>query len=183
MTTTLNRSRLADLVAELARHGRSGSLLVRSDNGHALMVVFREGKLIALSYGNHRGTAALPDILAFSGGTYSFSEGVGQEQEGLPTAAEFAALLRGAAAPAQEGDSAGTFRSPDLFMERLAALLMESVGPIASLLCENQTLDLGEIKSKADAQHRIELLAEEILDNVEQRRFLSKAAEVLGRLG
>lgn len=183
MATNLNPSLLADLVAELAKEGRTGSLLVRSGDGHALMVVLREGRLIALSYGNHRGMAAMPDILAFSSGTYSFSEGVvGHEQEGLPSAVEFAALLRGAATPAQ-GDSAGTFKHPELFMERLAALLMEFVGPIATLLCENQALDLGAIQSLADALHRIDLLADEILDKAEQQSFQAKAAEMARRHG
>ena len=148
------------------------------------MVVFEKGELLSLSYRNHRGPEALPDILKFSSGTYSFTDGLlGHQQDDLPTVEEFARMLResdgGGASPAGGG---GTFKNPDLLEQHISALLMEYVGPISSVLCENTLEEVGGVGSVADANNFVAKLSREIADQGEREQFTSKAGGIIKML-
>lgn len=187
MSQSLNRVELAALVGKQASSGESGTIIIRGDDGHVLMVALDKGRLASLSYGNHRGLEAIPDILAFSSGTFSFSEGlVTHPQEGLPTTTEFLDMLRSGVSnltspgkTSSKKGSGGSFRNLPLFMKQLSELLMEFVGPIAPLLCENALADANGVDSVEDAALLAKQLAQEIADKNDQGRFLSRVSSLL----
>ncbi|MCP4285196.1 MAG: DUF4388 domain-containing protein [Gammaproteobacteria bacterium] len=186
MTNSLDRLELAERLLQHTSAGDSGTLLIRSSDGHSLMIAFEKGVLISLLYGKHRGPDAMPDILMFSSGTYTFTEGlVGRPQNGLPSAKELAGMLRETRGVADTTASQGRGESLanfELDIEQLAELLMEYVGPIATMLCESVRDEIGEISSQGAVNSFIKQLSLEIDDEDERKQFASRAAATLSLL-
>ncbi len=186
MSNSLNRSELADLILQYASAGSDGTLLIRSSNGHSLMIAFKKGALLSLSYGNHRGLDAIPDVLQFTSGSYSFSEGlVGRQQFDLPSANEFVEMLRGiesGTAIVPKADMAGSFANQERLVEQVAAMMVDYVGPISAVLCEYALDEIGGINSSEDAFSFVTHLSHEIDDQSDKEEFSSKAKAIVNRL-
>lgn len=194
MGKSLDRAGLADLVRDLNQRSETGTLIIRSHDGHAIMIVFEKGQVISLSHTSHRGLDALPEILEFSKGSYSFNPAIlGHHQDNLPSAEEISEALMqtqaaggstSSAAQPQSGSLSEStpppfLRDMDAFVEKIQEILAEHVGPIASLLCESTLSESGDISGEADVKKFLAHLAQDISDQADRKRFLSQAAGII----
>ncbi len=194
MGKSLDRKDLADLVWSLNISDRTGTLIIRSHDGHAIMFVFEQGQIISLSHANHRGLDALPAILGFQQGSYSFHSTIlGHHQDDLPSAKDIATALKQPPLPGglserlakstsvvSTATSAGpSIADPKRFWDQIESVYADYVGPIASLLCENMQSEMGTNGSGLNVQELITKLAQDISDQSERKQFLSKVGGII----
>ncbi|MCP3666617.1 MAG: hypothetical protein GY696_29645 [Gammaproteobacteria bacterium] len=141
--------------------------------------------MLSLIYGNHRGQDAIPDVLLFTSGSYSFSEGlVGRQQFDLPSANKFVEMLRGVGSDigsAPKVGMAGSFANQERLVKQVAAMMVDYVGPISTVLCEYAMDEIGGINSAEHAYAFITHLSHEIDDQSDKEEFSSKAKAIANR--
>ena len=184
MTNSLDRSQLAHLILRYASSGDSGTLMISSGDGHAASLTFNKGRVIALSYGGHRGSEAVAQLSNFNIGTYSFTEKqLGSEQQGIPSATEISHLLINNEPAAEEKPTGKSgFSNPDQLTKEVSELLTTYLGPISHTLCNKIIADMGGINNQEDADHLITKLAQEISETGSRNRFLTSAAKLINLL-
>jgi len=194
MPSSIDRSGMVALIERMIAGQQSGTLIIRDQSGHAIMIAIEEGRVISLSSSNRRGADALPGILEFESGTYSLNPLVlGHAQDDLPDTASLLDVLqtgagtapprRAAAAPAKAPAQVVNAVAAQAFTDRVAKMLINHLGPIGPLLCEKTLSSIGGIKSLRDAETLLHRLAEEIPEEKERQVFLLKANQLLASSG
>jgi len=195
MADLIGTHELAAVVQQMANSRRSGTLFIRTHDSHASMLVFDEGRLVAINHGGHRGANAIPLLLEFSEGTYSVSDTVlGQPQNGLPDVDELVNLLTGheqfeppvspvrqrpsAPATAPAAPPPSSFPAARAF-ERIGEAMIDFVGPIGPALCKRKAASLGHLASFETAWAAVGELAADIGNRSERERFLDLAKTIL----
>jgi hypothetical protein len=201
MPNSIDHGGLVALIERMIAEQQSGTLIIRDQSGHAIMIAVEHGRLISLSASNKRGTDALPSILEFASGTYSLNPLVlGHAQEDLPDTAALLEVLHAGGSgvvaqrpAAQRPAAAGgapkaTARAVNpaaakSFEDGVARLLIDYLGPIGPLLCENTVESIGGIKSVRDAETLLQRVGEEISEEKERQVFFLKANKLLAASG
>ena len=99
METFFTRAEIAEQLRQESRRQSTGTLIVRTSDGHVVMFVLEKGELISLSAGRARGPAAVAELPRIEGGGCQFNRlQLGHHQPGLPPVEEVAQALEGAAA-------------------------------------------------------------------------------------
>jgi hypothetical protein len=193
METLLSRREIAGRIRSESSLASTGTLIIRTSDGHVAMLVLEKGTLIFLSCGRLRGAEAVPDFARINAGTCQFNHlQLGRPQLGLPPLKELLELLEaGATTQAAVGGTpppssfhSATPKPADTYpaeavISSLAQMLIEYLGPIAPLLCKNLARQAGGLHSAADAEKLLDKLAEEIDDNTQRQRFLANARRSL----
>jgi hypothetical protein len=204
MGERLNYRDLLDLAARMVRAGESGTLFVRTDNNHSVIIGIQGGAIVSLSCGLKHGTAAIPMIRQMSEGSYRLDPGVvAYHADELPDTGVLLDLLAGeekappaSSAPERPEPTAaapepasGRVQGPPAaraggFDQRLAIstlcdLLRDYLGPIGPTVCQDTTQDLGGLRSGRDLELLIGRLREEIDEPEEAVEFANRARERL----
>lgn len=200
MATLLSRSEIAERLREEVARESTGTLIVRSQDAHAAMFVLEKGILISLSFGRLRGADAVDELVKLDSGSCQFNTlQLGHPQLGLPAVAEIIAMLRQsradapvAAPPKPHGDStepstdrerrvatdAPTLTAAypeDAVVTCISKVLVDYLGPIASVLGRSMAKKRGGVRSAEDAESLIVALSAELPDDATRARF-EKAA-------
>jgi len=188
MTTDVtNADELAAVLQEIEASQRTGTMFIRTQDGHMSMLAFDKGTLIGVSHGGHKGVSALPLILKFSSGTYSMEDAsLIRRQGGLPTVQELAAMLKNAVVPAEQATPAPTPQKPatdefpvDRVFERISQVLIIFLGPIGTMLCKKTAARLGTHASRQAAWAAVMELANDVDSLADRDNFLMQAEKIL----
>ncbi len=194
MPSSIDRNGLLALLERMIAEQQSGTLIIRDQSGHAIMVAVEQGRIISLSSSNRRGADALPGIMEFENGTYSLNSLVlGHAQEDLPDTTELLEVLSAGAsaapasvarvAKAKPAAPSVNVAAAQIFSDGVAKMLVDFLGPIGPLLCENTLSSIGGIHSMRDAETLLHRVGAEITDEKERQVFLLKANKLLASSG
>jgi hypothetical protein len=196
MPNSIDHAGLVALIERMIAEQQSGTLIIRDQSGHAIMIAVEQGRLISISASNKRGADALPSLLEFASGTYSLNPLVlGHAQEDLPDTAVLLEVLHagGAGAPVGSPGPRGPSSRPAAanvdpaaaraFTEGVSKLLIDYLGPIGPLLCENTLAGMGGLKGRKDAEGLLQQVGAEIQEEKERQIFLLKANKLLAASG
>ncbi|HEY8554471.1 MAG TPA: hypothetical protein VIL43_08015 [Burkholderiales bacterium] len=175
----------AEVVRELERlhrEGRTGTARVATPDNQLLQVVFSEGAILSVSFGTRQNVEAVRSFAAArKGGRLRFSEGKVRVPEG-GGAPDTLTVLRMLGVTDPLGGAAAGASGP----AALAAVESEAVeflGPMASIVWEEQLARIGDPDKPGALQRLIDALAREIsrigdADKAEQ--FRAAVAKKLG---
>ncbi|MDP1610336.1 MAG: hypothetical protein Q8M11_04720 [Sulfuritalea sp.] len=180
MEALSNRTEIAARIRKEVNAGGTGTLIIRSSDSHIAMLGFDNGVLVSLFCEGMRGFKALPRLIKIETGTCQFDHSQpGQPQADLPPIAELLALL-------ESGASAAPTPAVKIAEETIAQIgkaLIEYLGPIAPMFCNNLVRSSGGLHSIADAEQLIEKLAREIDGDAQRKQFVTAARRCLEKLG
>ncbi|HEX7043398.1 MAG TPA: hypothetical protein VF203_02175 [Burkholderiales bacterium] len=176
----------AEIVRELERlhrEGRSGTARVATPDNQLLQVVFSEGAILSVTFGTRQNVEAIRQFAAArKGGRLRFSEGKVRVPEGAGPLPDTITVLRMLGVTDPLGGVATAASGP----AALAAVESEAVeflGPMASIVWEEQLARIGNPDKPGALQRLIDALAREIgrmgdADKAEQ--FRAAVARKLG---
>ena len=178
------------LVERMVDRQQSGSLFIRTEDNHLAVIAIKGGEIIFLAFGAKRGASAIPLIREIGSATYQVNRmDAGYDQGELPATfeilAQLAAIRGQAPLPASAPEtpvSHGVYDTQET-LKALCQLLGEYMGPIASILCEEQSGNVGRAISEAELEGVIEHLSREIGKADEAQEFVTRARQLYGRLG
>ncbi|MDP2822540.1 MAG: hypothetical protein Q8O52_07655 [Sulfuritalea sp.] len=173
-----NRAEIAARIRKEINAASTGTLIVRSSDGHIAMLGLEKGVLVSLFCEGLRGFKAIPRFIRIDGGTCQFDHLLpGRPQADLPAIAELLALL-------EYGDAAAhAVEIPEEIIACIAQALIEYLGPIAPMFCKSLVKTSGGLHGIADAERMIEKLAAEIDGDMQRRKFVADARRCLEKLG
>jgi len=201
MAKMMIRTGLVRLLSEMVAERQSGTIMLKSQDGHAIMLLVQNGEIISLSHGNHRGTDALPGIIDFEQGICNRSRvAVGHPQSDLPPTAQILEFLgnvdrrgplesaagpvetaQAAAAPSAPGDGLDAHLDPgtaNRLVENVGKILIEYLGPIAPLLVGNAADAVGGITNAESYRSFLTVLADDISDEGNKAAFLKRTQRI-----
>ncbi|WP_157726326.1 DUF4388 domain-containing protein [Imhoffiella purpurea] len=166
----------------MVRQRATGALFVTTDENRSAQVALQEGRIVYLYFGNKVGASALQRMGQINAGRYRFQEGVsGLPRMELPSNDEILGQLdsavdgQGAVGSSPVSDTADTGA---VLTERQKALLLEClvefVGPIGEILCEDH------FRQSCSLNKAIDLLASEIPSAAQAKRFRDMVLTKLG---
>lgn len=170
---------LADLVEELTQliHAAStGSVMVRSMDNHWACLVLEQGKIISVMHRGVRGAKGLAALLNLGPCSFHFQADkvLGRDAPGeLPETRDILLQLMGSLPSEERGEEPVNLRIHELrglVLERA----IETLGPIAEVICEEQFADAGIIGSMQDLDRLLRCIARDI-DNREQAEQFREA--------
>lgn len=177
------KASIMNLVLNLCRARRTGTLFLTTDQNHMATLVLQAGKIIALQYRNKRGLQAIPMLNNINKASFKFDEGLQMFnlQEDLPSTG---AILRqlGINITTTSQSKAGTAEAQDhdrvdLISEENQALVIKTlakyVGPLAGIACQNV---FGQVARLDDA---LLMLSEQMPDASLAEKFLKEVNEAL----
>lgn len=173
-----NRTDIAARIRKEINVANTGTLIVRSSDGHIAMVGFESGELISLFCEGLQGFKAISRFIRIDGGTCQFDRQLPRRQQSdLPSTTELLALLDygdGAAPPVE---------IPEETIACIARALVDYLGPIAPMFCKSVIKASGGLHGIADAEKLIEKLAGEIDGDAQRKQFTADARRCLDKLG
>jgi hypothetical protein len=181
MPDSMNYEDFYTRLRELVASGAQGTLFVRTDDNHSIIVAVRGRRIVSLSCGPRRGEAAIPLIRQMRAGTVRLDDGaIPHREQDLPATDAILALLR-PGAPEQDpaAPAAGTAPDPQRARALLCELLAGYLGPVAPLICEEKILAMGDAGGPAQWLAALEEIAREIDDRHEAEEFLRQARRQL----
>jgi len=176
----------AEIVREierLHREGRTGTARVATPDNQLLQVVFSEGAILSVTFGTRQNVEAIRQFAtARKGGRLRFSDGKVRVPEGGGALPDTIAVLRMLGITDPVAGTAAVASGP----AALAAVESEAVeflGPMASIVWEEQLARIGDPDNPGALQRLIDTLAREIsrianADKAEQ--FRAAVAKKLG---
>ena len=173
-----NRTEIAARIRREINSTSTGTLIVRSSDGHIAMLGLESGALVSLFCEGLRGFKAVPRFIRIDGGTCQFDQLLPRRpQDDLPAIAELLSLL-------EYGDAAAhAVEIPEETIACIAKALIEYLGPIAPMFCKSMVKASGGLHGIADAERMIEKLAGEIDGDAPRRQFIADARRCLEKLG
>jgi hypothetical protein len=173
-----SRTEIVARVRKEVNSATTGTLIVRSSDGHIAMLGLQKGVLVSLFCEGLRGFKAVPRFIRMESGTCQFDQMLPRHpQDDLPSIAELLALV-------EYGDAAAS--SVEISEETIgcvAQALIEYLGPIAPVLCRSLVKASGGLHSMADAERLIEKLAQEIDVGAQRAQFIVDARRCLEKPG
>ncbi len=176
----------AHLQKLLADNGQ-GTLFVRTDKNHLVIVALQEGRIVSLACGPKRGELAIPLIREMHTGDLRLDpSAIPYHAQELPSTAHIMELLKPGVGQTVQHQAAAAPKAPATTPlngadrgQRLCALLTDYIGPVAPLVCEEKVAILGGLDNPKNAQGIVTALAGEIQDAEEARQFISRALQML----
>ncbi len=195
----MNMDELVNVIQSKSSSGYTGTLFIRSQDSHMIMIAFDRGDLIRINGGRHKGIDTLPILMDFTSGTYNATESVsGNPQPELPTTAEFIELLRVNSTVASTGvpstnpvttnvdsknldsESAKMLLIPtEQAFKRIGQILIDFIGPIGAMLCQRKAAKLTAEISHSTALDVLTDLASDVANQKERKRFFALAEKTL----
>ncbi|MDO8959459.1 MAG: hypothetical protein Q7U85_06985 [Rhodocyclaceae bacterium] len=179
MEVLSNRSEITARIRKEVSAASTGTLLIRSSDLHIAMLGFDKGVLVSLHCEGLRSFKAIPRLAKINAGTCRFDHSrPGQPQDDLPLVGELLAIWEGG------GDE--TARPKEISQEviaRIAQALVEYLGPVAPMLCNNLVKASGGLHGAYDVEVLIEKLASEIDNDDQRRKFTADARRCWVGLG
>ena len=191
MTIQVGYEEFVALLDRMVKRRESGSLFVRTDSNHSVIIGVDDGEIVALVAGNKRGLSALGKITGFSSCSvkldadsvvdfhrgelpasdeilYRLSHRLPPETDGVESVSqgETGSLLAGAPGESIDSVLAGSI---------LCELLSDYLGPIAPMICDEATDGGKSLRTPDQLVKAINALASEIESAPEARDFSDKA--------
>lgn len=91
-------SELLEVLRDLCRKRRTGTLFIHSDTNHSVRIGIEDGTIFFCAFGRYRGMRAVAEISRIQFGRYSFADVIfkGAPPAALPPTAEILAALEAA---------------------------------------------------------------------------------------
>ena len=186
MTDQITYEGFLNLIESMVQRKESGTLYVRTDTNHSVVVGIRNGTIEAFASGPRHGLEAITTILEMSYGSCRRSETViSFHTNELPSTSDILLLLKkrspqpavqGSTSPsAAPGSQIDSMRAVKILCE----LMHDYVGPVAPIICEDVIDNGAKIHTSVDLESAIESLAEEIDSSTEAAEFINRARENL----
>lgn len=198
MSAQLERLQIIEQLRKLASEQNTGTFFIKTPSQHLAVFVFEKGKIISLTYSHFRGSKALPEIARINSGECSYKASVsGRPQADIPTTREIIHLLesntsgisktiptidnkaQNATQTSVESDNNNITQLPAFSEEELlsgiASILLDHIGPIAAMICDDAASDMGGISSHSGALSLIQNLSSDIGESHQQKKFISDA--------
>lgn len=161
----------------------TGTLFIATPDNHFGRIVLKGGEIVSLVFGTKSGEAAIPYIRAVKAGKFKFSQGQ-TPTDGFENLPPSPVLLRrlntSAAAPVVK-------LQPAIDLSRLGQIyrviedeLVEFVGPIANLVCNEHKARFGTIAKTSALYDLLESVASEIDDPDKARQFKERVWAKIG---
>ena len=179
----------SDVVANLTeccRKKQNGVFFITTDSNRSAYLTLNDGKIESVHYQNKRGSEALELLRSVEAGTYRFSEGTENAMfraQPLPETDVILADLSEVASsgsdpvpqdePLQVVDTAPSSSPGSDYDDELLQLLIEFMGPMASVVFDDARENATTVKSL------INKLATEIPDNDQQSDFVERAKQLV----
>ena len=189
MSDKITYKGLIELVRTMHKRKKTGTVFVRTDDNHSVIIGVREGDIVSLSCGPRFGLEAIPLISHLKTGSYRVEDvAVDHHAKELPSSEKILDLLSDSCAPAKsvEPNRAGhaspsktTKFNTSKAGKMLCALLQEYLGPIAPMVCEEAVLSVGEVRTLGHLHTLVDRLAQEIDAPEEAKSFTNQALEQL----
>lgn len=190
MANSLPLSELLDVLTDLVKQHKTGTMYVHSESNHAITFALDKGRITALYYGPKRGRKAIGPISNIERGTYHFQTAsfAGAAQD-LPSTLDLLNLLRerqleiGDGPPSEAQTRGVSLEQRNRICQELKELLAAHLGPIADLVFDSAKNDSGDFcATPEEAQEFIGKLAADIDDAEEAIEFQRKASAALRRM-
>jgi hypothetical protein len=176
MNGEISRNQLVELLRTLIEGKKTGTLYVRTDDNHLILIGLNSGDVVSLICGPKQGERAIPLIRSMRNGTYRLEEGATHHRRlgaQLPSSEALLAML------AEGADGHTSEHSTDWGQGALCKILANYLGPIAPLVCSEAISAAGGIESGEKLRRVIDNLALEIEDAAEAERFRGEAQQAL----
>lgn len=161
----------------------SGTLYIATPDNHFARVVLKGGDIVALSFRAKHGIEAVALIRGITGGRFKFSPGqVNVDADHvLPSGYDVMRVLAAdaafeEAAPRRAVAADKLVSAPRVIEQQLA----EFLGPMSTIVCEEQLAKLGAPRNVGELSTLLEALAREIGDPAKARRFKDQVWAKLG---
>lgn len=183
----LNYRQLLDELGQLCATQKTGTVMIATTDNALVRVLLDRGQIISLSVGSKSGADAVLLVRAIKAGRLRFSPGTtagAREAEGLPPTDKLLAMLAGggAATPADAGRKAHAAATVDTaVLAQLEAALIEYLGPMGSLIWQEQLAAAGNPRDSSGLSRAIDAAAAQIGDTAKTQRFKEQARKLIGR--
>jgi hypothetical protein len=182
----LNYRQLLDELGQLCATQKTGTVMIATTDNALVRVLLDRGQIISLSVGSKSGADAVLLVRATKAGRLRFSPGTtaGAHETGAlpPTGKLLAMLAGGGATPADAGRKAPAAVAVDTaVLAQLEAALIEYLGPMGSLIWQEQLAAAGNPRDSAGLARAIDAAAAQIGDPAKTQRFKEQARKLIGR--
>jgi hypothetical protein len=182
----LSYRQLLDELGQLCAAQKSGTVLIATADNVLVRVLLERGQIISLSVGTKCGVDAVPLVRTIKAGRLRFSAGTttgARETEALPPTDNLLALLAGAAGPADAARKtpATAAAAGSAVFAQLEAALVEYLGPMGSLIWQEQLAAAGNPRDSAALNRAIDAAAAQIGDPAKTQRFKEQARKLINR--
>ncbi len=193
MSTNVPYSQILSFLTDLVNKKASGTLFIRSESNHAIMIALDNGQIHKIFFGARRGRKAIPLVRSISGGSCKFeASNLAGNAHDLPLTPEILNLLRNpdnlnesrpAASPPVTNNKEVSEANKNILCQELKSLLAGYMGPFADVVFEDAVAEVGDFCSTPElTQDLIEKLSEELDDSTEVEQFRTKAYAVLDKI-
>lgn len=209
MSTRITHPELLSLVRDLIAQGKTATLYITTDKNHSVVIGIDGGRIVALSSGLRHGEKAIPAIREMTEGNYRIeSFAVPAHAHTLPPTQTILSLMQGEDSTAEEAPdpqvaahaelpaaSSPTMALPSEPLQplplafdpksahdTLCQILCDYLGPICSMICDENEEQLGGVHNPRDLEVLIDLLAREIQEPSEAEEFTNRARERLEKM-
>ncbi|MEN8218718.1 MAG: hypothetical protein ABFS56_20570 [Pseudomonadota bacterium] len=168
-TALLAHSELIAEVRRLSYDERTGTIFITSDDNHLARIVLNKGRITYFSFDTqYHGYNAIPFIQTIKFGRLQFSDGIFEaaQEVSLPSTSEiFQKFSQGLTANVQTSSNfSGAF-------EHIKKALASYIGPFAIIVCENYLKKFDSLKTRAEVNAMIDIVAPEIDKEDERQKF------------
>lgn len=187
MSGQITYKEFIELVQSMLTEKKTGTVFVRTDDNHSVIIGVRDGNIVSLSCGPRFGLEAIPLIKHLKTGSYRVEDvAVDHHAEELPTSGKILELLKARGDSATPVESQQAVHSSHEVLrkfntskasKKLCTLLQDYLGPIAPMVCEEAVSKMGEAQGLAKMHELVDRLANEIDDPEEAKSFTEQALE------
>ncbi|MCP3850772.1 MAG: hypothetical protein GY694_11130 [Gammaproteobacteria bacterium] len=189
MNAQLKRLQIVEKLRNLSSSQDTGTFFIKTADKHLAMLAFKEGKIISLNYSHRRALQALEQIVKIDSAECSFKSTIMDKvQSDIPSTREIIHQIETAGtaniseqseqseqiAPAEQPVVPQNFSEEEL-LSGIADILLDYIGPISAMICEDAVSDMGGISSLVDTEKLIKDLSSDISDTSQQHEFIAKA--------
>lgn len=161
------------LVAEIQRlssSGQTGTIFIRTDDGHLVRIVLNEGKITYVVFDTkQRGYDAIPLIQKIIKGQLQFADGIFEtaQEVPLPNTSDIIQMFT------EDEDSPSTQTPSNVkgIIQHIKKALASYIGPIAMIVCDEYIEKTGSLKTVGDIFTMLDAIALEI-DNPKDEKLL-----------
>jgi len=173
------------LVAEIQRlssEGQTGTIFIRSDDGHLVRIVLNEGKITYVVFDTkQRGYDAIPLIQKIRKGRLQFAEGVFEtaQETPLPSTSDIIQMFT------EDEDSPSTQTPSNIkgIIQHIKKALASHIGPIAMIVCDEYIGEMGPLTTVADVFAMLGAIAPEIGNPEEEKTFKEQLKKDMVKIG